>query len=172
MGQKDAALELCNETGDTAACYHLARQLEANEDFDGAIQLYTRARAFSSAMRLCKEHNKNERLYSLAQLGSSEEMLDVARYLEQRVGYEEKAVLLYHRAGHLNTAINLAFEKKQYDALEAITCDDFDSEIDPVLIKKCADFFLHDSQFGKAVEILARGKQVTSSLPFVSYPFL
>ena len=54
LDQDDAALELCNETGDAAACYHLARQLEAKEDFDGAIQLYTRARVFSSAVRLCK----------------------------------------------------------------------------------------------------------------------
>ena len=87
-------------------------------------------------------------------------MIDAARYLERRAGYEEKAVLLYHRAGQLNTAINLAFETKQYGALVTITRDDFDNEIDPVLIKKCADFFLQDSQFGKAVEILARGKQV------------
>lgn len=53
-GKEEAALELCNETGDAAACYHLARQMEAKGDVDRAIQLFTRARAFSCAVRLAK----------------------------------------------------------------------------------------------------------------------
>lgn len=53
-GQDESALELCYETGDPASCYHLARQLESKGDYDRAIQLYTRARVFSSAIRLCK----------------------------------------------------------------------------------------------------------------------
>ncbi|EUB58340.1 Intraflagellar transport protein [Echinococcus granulosus] len=158
-GKEEAALELCNETGDAAACYHLARQMEAKGDVDRAIQLYTRARAFSCAVRLAKEHNRNENLYSLAQLGSPDDMLDAARHLEQRGNFVEKAVLLYHRAGHLNTAINLAFEKRQYGALVSITCDDLGSDCDPELIRKCSNFFLQNDQFVKAVEVLARGKQ-------------
>ena len=54
MNREEAAMALCNETGDTAACYHLARQLEAKKNVDPAIHLYTRARAYSSAVRLCK----------------------------------------------------------------------------------------------------------------------
>ncbi|VDK41143.1 unnamed protein product [Taenia asiatica] len=158
-GIEEAALELCNETGDAAACYHLARQMEAKGDVDRAIQLFTRARAFSCAVRLAKAHNRNEHLYSLAQLGSPEDMLDAAHHLEQREDFVDKAVLLYHRAGHLNTAINLAFEKRQFGALVSITCDDFGADCDPELIRKCSNFFLENSQFAKAVEVLARGKQ-------------
>uniref|UniRef100_A0A0R3WMJ8 RAB3GAP2_N domain-containing protein n=1 Tax=Hydatigena taeniaeformis TaxID=6205 RepID=A0A0R3WMJ8_HYDTA len=158
-GREEAALELCNETGDAAACYHLARQMEAKGNVDRAIQLFTRAHAFTCAVRLAKEHNRNEHLYSLAQLGGPEDMLDAARHLEQREDFVEKAVLLYHRAGHLNTAINLAFEKRQFGALVSITCDDFGIECDPELLRKCSDFFLQNSQFTKAVEVLARGKQ-------------
>ncbi|KAL5104623.1 hypothetical protein TcWFU_002267 [Taenia crassiceps] len=158
-GKEEIALELCNETGDPAACYHLARQMEAKGDVDRAIQLFTRARAFSCAVRLAKAHNRNEHLYSLAQLGSLEDMLDAARHLEQREDFVEKAILLYHRAGHLNTAINLAFEKRQFGALVSITCDDFGADCDPELIRKCSNFFLQNSQFSKAVEVLARGKQ-------------
>ncbi|KAL5964971.1 hypothetical protein TSMEX_007295 [Taenia solium] len=158
-GKEEVALELCNETGDAAACYHLARQMEAKGDVDRAIQLFTRARAFSCAVRLAKAHNRNEHLYSLAQLGSPEDMLDAAHHLEQREDFVDKAVLLYHRAGHLNTAINLAFEKRQFGALVSITCDDFGADCDPELIRKCSNFFLENSQFAKAVEVLARGKQ-------------
>ena len=53
-GQEDAALGLCNDTGDVMACYYLAKRLEVKGDVEKAIQFYTRARAFSSAVRLCK----------------------------------------------------------------------------------------------------------------------
>lgn len=53
-GKEDAALELCNETGDIMACYYLAKRLEVNGDAERAIQFYSKARAFSSAVRLCK----------------------------------------------------------------------------------------------------------------------
>ncbi|KAM7541711.1 hypothetical protein Aperf_G00000003534 [Anoplocephala perfoliata] len=159
-GQDESALELCNETGDPAACCHLARQLEAKGDYDRAIQLYARARILFSAIRLCKEHGRNDRLYSLAQLGSQGDMLDAARHLEQEEGFAEKAVMLYYRAGRLNEAVDLAFTTHQFGALTNIICDeDFGSDCDAGLIRKCADFLVQNSQFTKAVEILAKGKQ-------------
>lgn len=54
LNREEAALELCNETGDKAACYHLARQFESKQDVDRAIHLFTRARAYSSAIRICQ----------------------------------------------------------------------------------------------------------------------
>lgn len=54
LGKETEAEALCNETGDPAACYHLARQMEACGNVDQAIRLFTRAKAYSSAVRLCK----------------------------------------------------------------------------------------------------------------------
>uniref|UniRef100_A0A183T2B2 TPR_REGION domain-containing protein n=1 Tax=Schistocephalus solidus TaxID=70667 RepID=A0A183T2B2_SCHSO len=164
LGREDSALALCNETGDRAACYHLARQLESKHNIDHAVHLFTRARAYSSAVRLCKEHNRNEHLFSLAQLGTPEDMLEAARHLEKLPGYEEKTIILYQRAGQLNTAIELAFKTRQYAALSQITCG-VDRAIDPSLLSKCANFFMQNSQFEKAVELLASGKQKLTPPP-------
>ena len=45
---------MCNETGDRAACYHVARQYENNEQFEQAIHFFTRAQAYGNAIRLCR----------------------------------------------------------------------------------------------------------------------
>lgn len=55
-----AAIDLCNETSDATACYHLARQFERNKNFKEAINYYQRAGAISNAIRICKViENKN-----------------------------------------------------------------------------------------------------------------
>ena len=48
------AAEIANDTGDRAACYHLARQFENNNDFKQAIHFFTRAMAYGNAIRICK----------------------------------------------------------------------------------------------------------------------
>ena len=48
------AAEICNTSGDRAACYHLARQYENNEQFKEAIHFFTRAGAYGNAIRLSK----------------------------------------------------------------------------------------------------------------------
>jgi tetratricopeptide (TPR) repeat protein len=48
------AIELCNETNDTTACYHLASQFERKKNFKEAINYYQRAGAVSNAIRICK----------------------------------------------------------------------------------------------------------------------
>lgn len=69
--------------------------------------------------------------------------------------------MLYYRAGQLNVAVDLAFTTHQFSALADIVCDeDFGNNCDAALIRKCADFLVQNSQFTKAVEILAKGKQV------------
>ena len=50
----EQAAEICNETGDRAACYHLARQYEGNDQIREAVHFFTRAGAYGSAIRLCK----------------------------------------------------------------------------------------------------------------------
>ena len=48
------ASEICNDTGDRAACYHLARQLENQDHIKEAIHFFQRAEAYGNAIRLCK----------------------------------------------------------------------------------------------------------------------
>ncbi|KAG5444094.1 Intraflagellar transport protein 140 [Clonorchis sinensis] len=163
LGQSVEAEALCNETGDPAACYHLARQMEASGNVDQAVRLFTRAKAYSSAVRLCKEHDRNDHLYSLAQLGRPEDMLEAAKHLESKQAFASKAVLLYHRAGYVSRAVELAFQTHQFAALQSVA-GSLDDRIDPVLLRRCAEFFVQNNQFDRAVDVLAAGKQYWDAL--------
>ena len=57
-----AAIELCNDTNDATASYHLARQFERKKNFKEAINYYQRAGAISNAIRLCKVIKKEAKL--------------------------------------------------------------------------------------------------------------
>ena len=48
------ACEICNETGDRAACYQLARHYEMQGDIKQAINFFTRSETYGNAIRLCK----------------------------------------------------------------------------------------------------------------------
>ena len=48
------AAEICNDTGDKAACYHLARHYDSNGDIKNAIHCFSRAQSYSNAIRLAK----------------------------------------------------------------------------------------------------------------------
>ena len=125
------AIEICNETNDPAACYHLARQFERNKNFKEAINYYQRA----GAIRICKENDMNDYLANLAFQGRPQDMLDAARYYETVAGQEDKAVILYHKAGHTSKAVDLAFRANKYSELALIT-DGHTEKSDPLLVRK------------------------------------
>ena len=53
-GNIDKAAEICNDTGNKAACYHLARQYDGTGDIKSAIHYFSRAQAYANAIRLAK----------------------------------------------------------------------------------------------------------------------
>lgn len=60
-----------------------------------------------TTVSILQEQSLEEQLWSLALAAGPREQLDAARYLA--VSAPEKAVLLYHRAGLLHRALDLAF---------------------------------------------------------------
>jgi intraflagellar transport protein 140 len=50
----DVAAKIASDTGDKAACYHLARQLENTDNLTQAIHFFSKAQAYGNAIRLCK----------------------------------------------------------------------------------------------------------------------
>ena len=56
----EKAAEVASQTGDRSACYHLARQYENIDNIAEAIHFFTRAQAYSNAIRICKEQEKHE----------------------------------------------------------------------------------------------------------------
>jgi len=76
------AAEIANESGDKAACYHVARQYENVDDVDAAIHFFSKAHAYSNAIRICKEHGYADHVWNLALMAAPQEKLDAARYFE------------------------------------------------------------------------------------------
>merc|ERR1719426_139552 len=162
----EAALQICTESGDSSACYHLARQLEADGKPKEAIELYSRSGRVGHALRLAQSHNLDNELMSLALgSGSANEMLRAGRYCEQS-GQPQKAVTLYQKAGYTTRALELCFSAKLYDQLRKIAEDIRpDSEsCDPEILSRVAKFFLAQEQHDKAVHILGMTKQYEQAI--------
>ena len=64
------------------------------------------------------------------------------------------------QAGHFSKALDLAFQSKQFAALQGVS-EDLDESTDPQLLQRCADFFIDNSQFDRAVDLLALAKRVS-----------
>eukprot|EP00079_Xenopus_tropicalis_P029812 XP_012825483.1 PREDICTED: intraflagellar transport protein 140 homolog isoform X1 [Xenopus tropicalis] len=163
LGNIQRAAEIANETGNGAASYHLARHYESQEEVKQAVHFYTRAQAYNNGIRLCKENNMDDQLMNLALLSSPEDMMEAARYYEEKGEQMDRAVMLYHKAGHFSKALELAFTTEQFGALQLIA-EDLDEKSDPALLARCSDFFMQHSQFEKAVELLLAAKKYYEAL--------
>ncbi|KAM6155253.1 intraflagellar transport protein 140 homolog [Rhynchocyon petersi] len=163
QGNTQKAAEIANETGNWAASYHLARQYESQEEVQQAVHFYTRAQAFNNAIRLCKENGLDDQLMNLALLSSPEDMIEAARYYEEKGEQMDRAVMLYHKAGHFSKALELAFATQQFTALQLIA-EDLNEKSDPALLARCSDFFTEHNQYEKAVELLLAAKKYHEAL--------
>ncbi|XP_071443964.1 intraflagellar transport protein 140 homolog [Hetaerina americana] len=149
---------------DPPALFELGRELEKRGKIEGAVRAYTRARAYGNAIRVCKEYDMKEELWSVALTAGSNDQLDAGRYFENAdPPAPEKAVHLYHRAGLLHMALELAFRTQQFNALQYIAMD-LNANSDPMLSQKCATFFIKNKQYEKAVNLLAMAKKYNEAL--------
>uniref|UniRef100_A0AAV2LG90 Intraflagellar transport protein 140 n=1 Tax=Knipowitschia caucasica TaxID=637954 RepID=A0AAV2LG90_KNICA len=163
MGNIQKASEIANDTGDRAASYHLARHYEGHEDIKQAVHFYTRAQAYNNAIRLCKENGLDDQLMNLALLSNPEDMMEAASYYEEKGSHTDRAVALYHKAGYVSKAVELAFATEQFSALQLIA-EGLDEASDPALLERCSDFFISHSQHEKAVELLVAAKKYQEAL--------
>lgn len=163
MGQLNKADALAKQCGDRAACYHLARHYENIDRIPEAIQFYTKAKTFGNAVRICKEHHLDEELWTVAGMaGNQRDKLSAAVYYEDAGDYK-RAVELYHRAGMLHKAVEMAFASKQPEILQVIAAE-LDPKSDAELVNRCADFFLSTGQNFKAVQLLSNTRQFDKAL--------
>ncbi|KAM4716079.1 intraflagellar transport protein 140 homolog isoform 1-T3 [Anableps anableps] len=158
MGNIQEASQIANNTGDRAASYHLARHYEGHDDIKQAVHFYTRAQAYNNAIRLCKENGLDDQLMNLALLSNPEDMMEAACHYEEKGKHMDRAVALYHKAGYVSKALELAFATEQFAALQLIA-EDLNENSDPALLARCSDFFIQHSQYEKAVELLAAAKK-------------
>ncbi|KAM3592216.1 uncharacterized protein V6R79_014947 [Siganus canaliculatus] len=163
MGKIQKASEIANETGDRAASYHLARHYESHDDIKQAVHFYTRAQAYNNAIRLCKENGLDDQLMNLALLSNPEDMMEAACYYEEKGTHMDRAIALYHKAGYVSKALELAFATQQFSALQLIA-EDLNENSDPALLSRCSDFFITHSQYEKAVDLLVAAKKYHQAL--------
>ncbi|XP_017021858.1 intraflagellar transport protein 140 homolog [Drosophila kikkawai] len=158
LGKISKADAIARQSGDRAACYHLARHYENVGKFQEAIMFFTRAQTFSNAIRICKENDFQEELWTVASSSRQRDKAIAAAYFEE-CGNFKHAVELYHRAGMLHKALEMAFESQQPEILEIIASE-LVPESDAELINRCADFFSSIEQFQKAVQLLAKTRHL------------
>lgn len=104
-----------------------------------------------------------DKLASLALMAGGNELIDTARYYEDLDGHADKAVMLYHKAGMIGRALDLAFRTEQFSALDLIARD-LNEDSDPQVLQRAAQFFSNNQQDIKAVLLLAYAKKYAEAV--------
>ncbi|KAJ3044635.1 hypothetical protein HDV00_001561 [Rhizophlyctis rosea] len=162
-GDVNKAMSVAEKFGNTAALYHIARYYENEDKSAEAINFYAKAKCFNQAIRLAKEKHLDRELMYLALQGSSEAMIDAARYYERLPDGVDKAITLYQKSGNFSRALELCFQTKQFGILDDIALS-MDGSTDPGAMQRCADFFLESGQYDKAVKLLIIGRRFDEAL--------
>jgi intraflagellar transport protein 140 len=113
---------------------------------------YAKAHCFSHAIRLGKKLGLETELKNLALSANKRSIIDIATYLESK-GLVEDSIALYQKAHRLEKAAELCFVTEKIDLLASVVCS-FDKTTDPSLVLKCAEYFLFQKQFSKAIDLL------------------
>ncbi|KAJ3047714.1 hypothetical protein HK097_011283 [Rhizophlyctis rosea] len=152
-GAVSQAMTVAEQSGNIAALYHIARYYESEDKTSEAINYYAKAKCFNQAIRLAKEKHVDRELMHLALQGTPEAMIDAARYYEKLPEGLDKAITLYQKSGNFSRALELCFQTKQFGILDDIA-QSMDTTTDPIAMQRCADFFLENGQYDKAVKLL------------------
>ncbi|CAK4724875.1 unnamed protein product [Aphanomyces euteiches] len=160
----EQASQVVASTNNRAAAYHLARQYEANDNIPGAIQFYAASGCYNHAIRLSREYNMDGDLMNYALLSKPGPMLECAQYFETKSEFE-KAVVLYHKSGHVSKAIEICFQAQLFDELHTIADElGTSSNTSPLMLGRCADFFAKNGQYAKAVPLLIQANRIADAL--------
>lgn len=159
-----AAAKVAQTSGNRAAAYHLARQFEAHNEISNAIHFFASGGCYNHAIRLAKEHRMDADLMSFALMSKPTDMLDCAAYFEEQREME-KAVQFYHKGGNVAKALDLCFQAQLFEELHHLTDELSGSgNTSPAILKKCADFFIANGHYAKAVHLCLIGNRVTEAL--------
>ena len=118
-GDVDLAADRVAESNDPAAAFHLARTMEASGEVGEAIRLFGVAGRHGHAARLARAEGMDAELMALSLKSPPETMRRSAAYFLER-GEPEKAAALLHKAGDVNRAVELCFEKRLFEPLGVI----------------------------------------------------
>ncbi|OWZ10206.1 Intraflagellar Transport Protein 140 [Phytophthora megakarya] len=158
------AAKVAQTSGNRAAAYHLARQFEAHNEISNAIHFFASGGCYNHAIRLAKEHRMDADLMGFALMSKPTDMLDCASYFEEQREME-KAVQLYHKGGNVAKALDLCFQAQLFEELHHLTDELSGSgNTSLAILKKCADFFITNGHYAKAVHLCLIGNRVAEAL--------
>uniref|UniRef100_A0A0N5BFM1 ANAPC4_WD40 domain-containing protein n=1 Tax=Strongyloides papillosus TaxID=174720 RepID=A0A0N5BFM1_STREA len=152
------AIDCVNSSNNNSASFALAKYLEDQESYREAVDYFSKAKAYGSAIRLAKEHQMNDKLANLALYAGDTQILETAKYYEDIPGETDKAVMLYHRLGMISKALNLAFETEQFGVLDLIA-NELNEKSDPKVLVRAAEYYSANQDDKKAVQLLAHAKK-------------
>jgi len=184
QGDLNKAAEIVTSSGDSAAAYHFARQLELQGEYLEAINFYAESGCYNHSIRLARAHGLDSELMRFALKSTKPLMLECAGHFEAR-GELDKAIQLYHRGGDLMRALDLCFKagekmpggaaggprgnsqaQAQAAALNSVVFDmlntiahDLGADTNPQTLTKCAEFLVQHKQFDRAVELHVLAKR-------------
>ena len=178
QGDFNKAAEIVASTGDSAAAYHFARQLENQGEHVEAINFYAESGCYNHSIRLARAHGLDAELMRFALKSTKSLMLECASHFESR-GELDKAIQLYHRGGDLVHAMDLCFKAgegvptgpgsrsaQSQGALNSVIFDmlntiahDLGADTNPQTLAKCAEFLVQHKQFDRAVELYVMAKR-------------
>ena len=182
-------MEIVQESGNRAAAYHLARQLENQGHYREAITHYASSGCYNHAIRLSKAYGMDAELMRFATRSTSSLMLDCANYFESK-GELDKAVQLYHKGGDLTHALEVCFRagdlmnnqngpgrekdpakieiaKRAFELLNVIA-QDLGAATSPQTLARCAEFLVQHKQFEKAIELYIMAKKYLQAIEMCS----
>jgi intraflagellar transport protein 140 len=176
QGEYKRAADIIQETRDSAASYHLARQLEGQGELQDAITYYAASGCYNHAIRLAKAYNMDAELMTFALKSTSSLMLDCAVHFENKGDYE-KAVQLYHKGGDYLHALDLCFKGGQGDGSASsasqrsamfdmvnVIASDLGATTSPQILARCAEFLVLHRQYEKAVELYIMAKKYPQAI--------
>uniref|UniRef100_A0A7E4V608 TPR_REGION domain-containing protein n=1 Tax=Panagrellus redivivus TaxID=6233 RepID=A0A7E4V608_PANRE len=161
--QMDEAEEIVSKTDSPLAAFHMAQQYEHRGEVDKAVNYFSKAKAYGSAIRLAKENDMVDKLANLALQAGGKCLTEAAVFYEDRPGYADKAVMLYHKAGLIGRALDLAFKTDQQSSLDLIV-QELDEKSDPRTLERAAQFFANNQQDRKAIQLLAYAKKYQEAI--------
>jgi intraflagellar transport protein 140 len=177
QGDMQTAADIVHESGDPAASYHFARQLEAKGELRESINYYASSGCYNHAIRLARAYGLDAELMRFATKSTPSLMLDCGSYFEAK-GDIDNAVQLYHKGGDLPRALDLCFRagggKGKGGASPAIfdmmnvIAKDLGADSSPQTLARCAEFLMQNNEYARAVDLYIMAKRYPQAIEMCS----
>ncbi|GMR36268.1 hypothetical protein PMAYCL1PPCAC_06463, partial [Pristionchus mayeri] len=161
----EEAIAKAEETKNPGGYLLVARKCEEIGRVEDAVNLYSKANAISSAIRLAQENEMVDKMATLCLMAGPREMANGAAFYEDIPGHAQTAVMLYHKAGMIGRALDVAFRTEQYNAMDMVTME-LTPQSDKTTLERAAEFFLKNNNYEKAAELLAMAQKLPEAIRF------